>query len=506
MFRPTVVTLLGLLLFGLLLLGGVSYGQDALEEDDGVEGDVPEWLEDFGFEHHVGDGLEEPETAVETAPNAAGPAPTCTCIHCRQRLTGDWGGHRSALQKRGVFYRGKVTQYFFGIAGGVQPPVPPPLRNFGISGGDTFEYTGNSRHDLLFALDKFGGPAHGKFVFTAENLWGQFGNVSLDSGSSTPAIFNAVMPVDPEASGTLYATNLMYVQPVSERLVLSAGKTRMIGLADRNIFAGGDGSDQFFNQAFCGNPLFVGQIPLSTFAVSAVMPQEWGNISVFAFDPVERTREFLDFGTIFQHGVMLFGQVKVNTDFLDKPGEHHLGATYLREDLLNLRFTPIPPSYPNPPAPPGTPQFLTKPESYTIFYGFDQYLSVYGSATKRGAAPGWGIFGRAGISDGATGNPNFSAWHVSGGFGGDSPWECRRDKGDRFGIGYGYTATSTEWGAIPRAIFGPRDSQFIECYYRYHLTPATRLSPDVQWVQGNLGGLSQGSDSLIFGLRLDLQL
>ena len=44
----------------------------------------------------------------------------------------------------------------------------------------------------------------------------------------------------------------------------------------------------------------VPQIPLSTFVVGALMPQEWGNVSLSVMDPAERGREFMDFGTLFE--------------------------------------------------------------------------------------------------------------------------------------------------------------------------------------------------------------
>ena len=148
----------------------------------------------------------------------------------RERLLGEALGGRTILRKRGIRYRGRVTQYFFGIQGGVVPPVSPALASapgfgsLGIQGGNQFEYTGNSRHDFLVNLDQYGGLPHSKFVVTLENLWGRFGNVSFDSGGSTPAVFNAVMPVDPSASGTLYVTNFMIAQPLSKQFIVTAGK------------------------------------------------------------------------------------------------------------------------------------------------------------------------------------------------------------------------------------------------------------------------------------------
>ncbi|MBS0264440.1 MAG: carbohydrate porin, partial [Planctomycetes bacterium] len=54
--------------------------------------------------------------------------------------------------------------------------------------------------------------------------------------------------------------------------------------------------------------------------------------------------------------------------------------------------------------------------------------------------------------------------------------------------------------------FGPRDAQVVEAYYAYMLTPAIVVTPDLQWVQGNLGGLSHGNDAFIYGIRMNIHL
>jgi porin len=497
-----------------LLSALVGLGPTSAQEDDYLVGDVPEWLEDYGYEDTHGNGPLSPDAAEEltgvsesAAPRtAASPSGQCDCLRCRDRLTGDWCGYRSCLRENGIAYRGRATQFFFGVGGGVNPPVPDQFAELGIAGGDTFEYTGNSRHDFLVSLDKFGGLPHSKFVATLENIWGRWGNVSFETGALAPAVFNAVMPVDREAHGDVYCTNFLLIQPLSEQFVVTVGKTRLPGTADNNIFAGGDGSDQFVNQTFAINPLFVPQIPISTFVVAAVMPQDWGHVGLSVLDPLERSTEFMEFETLFSRGAIVLGQVQVDTNFFDKPGEQHVGGFYKNVDLLDLSFTPLPPTYPYPPAPPGVPKLLTTPESYTIFYGFDQYVVTYGPPDARGNPEGWGFFGRASIADDATGNPNWAAWHVSAGIGGSSPLRHRRGQGDRFGIGYAYTATSTEFGAIPQALFAPRDAQIIEAYYRYRLTPAIEITPDVQWIRGMLGGLTDGDGAIVAGIRLNMKL
>ncbi|MFN9435712.1 MAG: carbohydrate porin [Planctomycetota bacterium] len=482
-----------------------------LLEDDYLTGDVPEWLEDVGFDDTHGNAPAAEGSSVPMEGASDGEAtgvPTaakqkCNCLRCRDKLTGDWHGLRTILKEEGIGYRGRVTQFFFGVGGGVNPPVPDQFANLGIGGGDTFEYTGNSRHDFLFDMDKFGGLPHSKFLLTMENLWGRWGNVSFETGGLAPAVFKYVMPVEHAASGNLYCTNFMLVQPLSEKFILSAGKTRTIGIADNNKFAGGDGSDQFLNQSFVANPLMVPMIPLSTFVVAAAMPQDWGHVGVSLMDTIERSTDFMDFGTLFSQGAIIFSQVQVDTNFFGLPGEHHVGGFYKNADQIDLTFTPLPPTYPYAPAPPA---FQSRSESYTLFYGFDQYLVTYGGPDKRGNSEGWGFFGRASIADDARGNPNWAAWFVSLGIGGNSPLASRRGKGDRFGVGFGYTGASSEFGAIPRFLFAPRDAQNIEMYYRYHITPAIEFTPDVQWVNGILGGLTGGDGAIVAGIRLNMKI
>jgi len=513
----TCLALLLAAMAGLVPAWGQELAGDVPEwgqEDDYLVGDVPEWLEGYGYED-THDDVPVPEVASERREgDSGGTAPRtgtrstrqCDCLRCRNRLTGDWCGYRSCLQQGGIAYRGRVTQFFFGVGGGVNPPVPDQLAALGIAGGDQFEYTGNSRHDFLVDLDKFGGLPHSKFLVTLENIWGRWGNVSFETGALQPPVFSAVMPVDPEAEGIPRLTNFVLLQPLSEQFIVTVGKTRLPGVADNNIFAGGDGTDQFLNQALIANPLFVPVLPITTFVVGAVMPQEWGHIGLTVLDARDRSTDYFQFGDLFAEGAMVFGQVQVDTNFFNRPGEHHVGGLYKNVDQQDLSFTPLPPPYPVPPDDPGPPQFLTRPESYVIFYGFDQYVITFGPPNARGKTEGWGVFGRAGIADDATGNPNFSAWTVSGGIGGNSALRSRRGKGDRFGLGYSYIGASTEFGPIPQFLFGPRDAQVLELYYRYKLTPAIELTPDVQWVSGLLGGLTDGDDAIVAGFRLNMQL
>ena len=137
--------------------------------------------------------------------------------------------------------------------------------------GDTFKYTGTAQHDFQVDLQKFGGPQHGRLICTLEHIWGEFGNVTFNNGG-VATVFNAFMPVDFEAQGVPRITNFFYLQPLSEKLILGVGKCRLPGTADNDIFAGGDGTDQFVNQNMVASPGFIALMPISTFVATAVMP------------------------------------------------------------------------------------------------------------------------------------------------------------------------------------------------------------------------------------------
>lgn len=176
----------------------------------------------------------------------------------RDTLTGDWGGRRTALKESGVTFSGRSTHFGFGVDGGVNTPVPPPL---GL--GDTFKYTGRGEYDLTFDLEKFGGLPFGSLMVRAEHWYGEFGNVSLRSGAFPPPVFPALNPVTPNNQGELFVTNFVVTQPLSKEFVLYAGKIDVLGGLDQDDFAGGDGTTQFMNQALIANPAFLLGLPYS---------------------------------------------------------------------------------------------------------------------------------------------------------------------------------------------------------------------------------------------------
>lgn len=423
----------------------------------------------------------------------------CESLWQSPRLTGDWRMWRPHLQESGITFRGNLTQFGFGVAGGINnPAAPPPLDQ-----GETFKYTGRGEYDVIFDLEKFGGLPYGTLLVGAQHWWGEYGNISFNTGALPPAVFAANLPPENNDPGVPFITDFLFTQPLSERLVVFAGKKNVVGGADQDIFAGGDGTDQFINQAFVANPAFLLALPYSSFTAGFALPRDWGIMSAFVYDAQDRTRDFLRLSDLFSKGVIVGGEIKVNTKFFSKPGEHHFGGIWKHLDLIDLRSNPPPvPDYPYPPVPPGVP---TIRDSYTIYYGFDQYFQVFPggrpSPLPKKPPRGWGMFARASISDG---NPTPFDFFLSAGIGGDSRLGC--DRGDTFGIGWYYTGVTDEIGPVPTAVFGPRDGTGVELYYSLQLTPWLAVTPDLQYIRPEVSALTSGNDAFVYGLRLNMKL
>ena len=412
-------------------------------------------------------------------------------IWTRRTLTGDWHGYRSRLQDSGVTFRGRATQYAFGIAGGIDQPVPAPFGQ-----GDTFKYTGHNEYDLIFDLEKFGGMPKGKLLVRAEHWYGDFGNVSFHSGTLTPPVFAAFAPPLATGEGVLSLTNFVITQPISSRLVVFAGKKDVLGDTDQDFFAGGDGTEQFINQAIIANPTFLTSLPYTSFVAGLATPRSWGGTAMFVRDPQDRSKDFFKLNDLFSEGVIVGGEVKVKTNFFDKPGEHHVGGIWKHLDQIDLGSSAsFPGQIPFTQNQATQPMLGRKSDAYTIYYGFDQFLQVYSGEPRRG----WGLFGRASISDG---NPTPVRYFLSGGIGGDSPVRCRH--GDKFGIGWYFVGTSQEFGPLSQSLFGPREAWGVECYYNFQATPWLNISPDFQFLRPGIGRVADSA--FVYGLRVSMKL
>ncbi|WP_165229706.1 carbohydrate porin [Aquisphaera insulae] len=427
----------------------------------------------------AGEQSGEPST---TAPAPAAPGPPWG----RKTVTGDLFDNLLSTKDSGITFGGRVTQFGVGIAGGINRPVPAPL---GM--GDVFRYTGRGEYDLLFDLEKLGGLPHGRLLVRAEHWYGEYGNISLRAGTFAPPVFAALLPPRPNDPGVPYITDFLLTQPLSPSWVLYVGKKDVLGTLDQDIFAGGDGTDQFMNQSFVANPVFLLGMPYSSFWAGFVSPRRWGGFGAYVVDPRDHTADFMQFGNLFNQGVIIGGEVKRKTRFFGLSGQHHVGAIWKHNEQSDLRYSFGLPGGSNDHPAARTP---VKWDSYSLYYGFDQYLVRFTDNPDRG----FGMFGRAALSDG---NPNPVRYFLSAGVGGFSA--LGKSRGDTFGLGWFLVGASNEFGPTPRTIFGPRNGSGVEVYYNVQATPWLNITPDVQWLRPGAGNLTT-DNAFVYGLRLNL--
>jgi carbohydrate-selective porin OprB len=70
----------------------------------------------------------------------------------RSTLTGDWFGARTSLADRGITFDGNITQFAFGLDGGVNRALPLP--GFPLRPNNSLRYTGRGDYGVTFDLEK----------------------------------------------------------------------------------------------------------------------------------------------------------------------------------------------------------------------------------------------------------------------------------------------------------------------------------------------------------------
>jgi porin len=196
---------------------------------------------------------------------------------------------------------------------------------------------------------------------------------------------------------------------------------------------------------------------------------------------------------LFSKGAIVSGEVRLTTNFFGLPGDQHVGGAWKRYDQMDLNSLLVPPpDYPGT----GGASSQTLSQGYTVFYGFDQFVVRYKDEEERG----WGLFGRASVSDG---NPTPLRYFLSAGIGGDSPFKGW-SRGDKFGLGWYYTGASKEFGPIPQTLFGIQNGTGVELYYKFQVTPWLDVTPDLQYIRP--WAFRVAENAFLYGLRVNMKL
>lgn len=381
----------------------------------------------------------------------------------RSALLGDFGGMRQDWANKGVTVDASLTQVSQGVVSG---------------GRETgWEYMGRGQASLNMDTSKMGLWPGGLLTVMGE---GNFGNIlTKQTGSLIGVNINDLLP---ETENSFVLPQVTFTQFLSPKFGISLGKFATINDrgGDFNAFAHGKGDDQFMNLAFNINPAVSLTVPYSTLGLSLIyLPSEDLTTAVSVLDPHGKA-DTAGLDKLFENGATFALEGRYTTRFLGKTGHQLLGSTYSTSkytDLDQRAVNLIIPGLPTKEA----------DGSWSVYWNADQYLYQPDTNVDKGI----GVFARFGMTDGEA-NPieNFA----SAGIGGKGIIPQRENDG--FGIGYFYT-----WLADNRITkqLGFEDAQGIEAYYEAALTPAIRLSPDIQWIQPSQ---KQIDASWVLGFRL----
>ena len=384
----------------------------------------------------------------------------------RSTLTGDWGGLRNELARKGMTFDLSITQVYQGV----------------IHGGRDTSWSYAGRGDFLFNLDtgKAGLWQGGFLAIEAEGNWGN--NINRRTGS--------IMPVDssdiyPEPGGdNIDVPNVTYAQFVSPHLGFFFGKVATLSATagDLNAFAHGKGDENFMNLAFNINPVAL-IMPYSTLGAGVIIipgktPDD-GIIQVAVLD-AEGDSGTTGFNTVFDGGTIFSAEGRVRTDVFGMTGHHLLGGIY-----SDKRYTSLDQNS----------RFIVENRAlratsgaWSIYYNVDQFLYE----PVKGSGRGVGVFGRFGMSDGDP-NPTRTFWSV--GLGGKGAIPGRPN--DSFGAGY-YALYTSNQGPATRL----DDEWGIESYYTFAITPWADLTADLQYVDS---ALTSSDPALVLGARLRIK-
>ncbi|MBW2242471.1 MAG: carbohydrate porin [Deltaproteobacteria bacterium] len=390
----------------------------------------------------------------------------------RTKLTGDWGGTRTAWASKGFTIDLDYTGTYQNIVNG------------GFDEADDFV----SSADLVLNLDtgKAGLWPGGFFKTRVETRFGK--SVNSQAGTLQPVNGDALFPavpdqVDQDVGGI---TELTFTQFLSPKFGVILGLINGMG-GDANELAGSPGSDShFLNSAFRYSVIAAtipGGAPMVTLAAGAIfVPNDWILGSLMLMD-TEESSGHNPFDT--NEGTTLATEWTIKHELGGESGGQVIGLIYSFDtDFVAIGEDPRD-NIPNTGVP------ATDDDVLAVYYNVYQY--VWSEGDRK-----WGVFGRFGFTDGEA----IFDWDMSVGVGGKGMFSSRPN--DTFGLGYYYTKPSD---AAPLRLLGLDDEQGMEAWYNFEITPWFHLTADLQVIDPGQEGtpLSAGADTAwVLGLRTRL--
>ena len=401
----------------------------------------------------------------------------------RPALTGDWGGFRNTMAKRGINLDVDLVQGVQGLnAGG----------SFRNHDSIRYPYGGHAGYTLNVDTGKLGLWPGGFLTIYGESQFGSYLQ-GKQTGALLPPNAAALYPIPFDDTTTL--TSVVFTQFLAKWFGLYLGKLDTFG-GDMNAFAH-EWKTQFMNTGFGPNPVVFNTFPYSTLGAGfIVLPTDDIQFSFTAASP-GGTANSAGFSTLFDEGVALDGELRVGIKPFGLPGHQLLGGIWSSQSFTSLAQDPRD-QIPFESIVRGEislrdalseVQISKTSGSWMAYYNFDQFLYT----TKADGSQGIGIFGRVGFGDR---NTNIFEQFYCLGIGGQGMLPGRDL--DRFGVGFYYTNFSNK---LPEIVLSG-DEIGLEVFYNIAATPWLYVTPDIQVIEP---AGKHATTAFLTGLRLQMK-
>ncbi len=352
----------------------------------------------------------------------------------RTQLTGDWGGARTDLARRGIFL-------------------------------DLYAFVQNTELSINVDTGRAGLWPGGLVHVTLESRFGSSPQSTFTVGSSVPHYYGLALP-GPLLTHDVLPTEYYLFQSFGPRFSLVLGRILILTTFDQTIF--GDSYRYYFaNFNFNKTPQAPNLAnPTALAAVGVWTPTHWLTLVGNVLDPNSQADNLADhaFDKVDIYGASVFSY-KIG----GLPGQSWAQGTWTNKSKIDL----------------GSP---FGPFSWATIGNFSQYLFVKGDSEAtaqefRSGHPlrGIGVFGRAGYAPKET-NPitrDASIALFARGL-------HDRRKNDSFGGGFYYNEISRPLKDDIARLTGGKaavnDEKGIEIFYDFAITPAIRLIPGYQHI------------------------
>ncbi len=397
----------------------------------------------------------------------------------RTQLTGDWGGVRTKLARRGYFFDLYSTSAYQDVASG------------GLKNGSAFMQ--NTQLSINVDTGRAGLWSGGLFHVTLESRVGSSPQKTFTVGSVAPQ-YNGLTVPGPFFTNDFLPTEYFLIQSLRPKFSVLLGKINVINICDHTLF-GNSYKDTFANFNFLKNPMALNFYNTTALAAVGVWtPTKWAVIAGGVLDPNSEPNNLAAhaFDKVNIYATSVFSY-KVG----DLPGQSWAQFNWTNKPKIDLAkpFGPlsaemIPQAVGilvGSPSTEGLP-INFRSDSWVTVENFSQYLSVKddpeAAAQKLNSGQtlrGIGVFGRVGYAPEET-NPitrDASIALLAHGLS-----DGRQN--DSFGVGFYHNGISRPLkNNIARLTGGTsrvKNEQGVEVFYDFAITPAIKLIPSYQHI------------------------